>query len=48
MVFSGIAVIVHDWSAISTDGFFQGYSWLVGIVISLQVTVCSVIAITAL
>ena len=48
MVFSGIGVIVHDWSAISKDGFFQGYSWLVGAVILLQVTVNSVIAVASL
>ena len=48
MMFSGIGVLVHDWSAISTDGFFQGYTWLVGLVILLQVTVSSVIAVTSL
>ena len=38
MVFSGIGVIVNDWSAIKNNGFFQGYSWLVAVVILLQVT----------
>lgn len=48
MVFSGIGVIVHDWSAISTDGFFQGYTCLVGLVILLQVIVSSVIVVVSL
>ena len=38
MVFSGAGVIINDRSAILNDGFFQGYSWLVAIVILLQVT----------
>ena len=37
MVFSGAGVIINDWSAILNDGFFQGYSWLVAVVILLQV-----------
>ena len=45
MVFSGIGVVAHDWSAVLKDGFFQGYSWLVLVVILLQVTQLNVVTI---
>ena len=37
MAFSGLGAVVYDWSAISNNGFFHGYSWLVVLVILLQV-----------
>ena len=37
MLFSGIGVVVNDWAAVRADGFFQGYSFIVAIVILLQV-----------
>ena len=36
-VFGLFGVLVMDWSAVREDGFFQGYSVIVGIVICLQV-----------
>jgi len=42
LLFSGGGVIVNDWSAIRADGFFQGYSFIVAIVILLQVSFPSV------
>jgi len=38
MLFGGIGVMVHDWSAIKNNGFFQGYTYIVGVVILLQVS----------
>ena len=31
-------VLANDWPAIAKDGFFQGYTPIVGVVITLQVT----------
>ena len=41
MATSLIGVFVSDWSAVKENGFLQGYSMLVWIVISLQVCVNS-------
>lgn len=37
MVFAAIGVIANDWVAVMDKGFFQGYTWLVAVVILLQV-----------